>query len=58
MVFQMKKLLQDLILNRKTEDGQEVFTLDHRLPVSRVGKKKEPSMKEGRLDGRITENTK
>jgi len=55
----MKQLLQNLILNKRTtEDGQEVFTLDHRLPVSRKGKKKELSMKEGRVDGRITENIK
>ena len=53
----MKAMLQKLILNKRTEDGQEVFTLDHRLPVTRV-KKKEPSMEEGRVDGRITENIK
>jgi len=37
--------------NKKTEDGQEVFTLDHRLVATVRDKKKKDSVDERRLDG-------
>jgi hypothetical protein len=46
------KILPGLTLNKhKTEDGQETFTLDHRLLTS-VRDKKKTSVDERRLNGR------
>ena len=52
------KILPGLTLNKyKTEDGQETFTLDHRI-LTTVREKKEIVEDEGRLDGRSKQTIK
>lgn len=52
----MKTSIQELISHKRiNEQGEEVFTLDHRIPVSKRIRK---NVKEGRVDDGRTENTK